>query len=184
MKEKIKEEKRNKISKKSKIIIVIIVILLVIGAISGGVLYYRNNQVIYINSYENNAWGNRSSELKIFANGIIEGYYNYNGETKTKRAKISDEDLKKLKDLSNMVNDNYKEGLNPESILNPNSLSEIMAGANDTGFTEEKIYSNKEKKWIILYQSGDIMGYNDTDETKEIIELIEQLYTKYINGND
>ena len=83
-----------------------------------------------------------------------------------------------------MVNDNYKEGLNPESILNPNSLSEIMAGANDTGFTEEKIYSNKEKKWIILYQSGDIIGYNDTDETKEIIELIEQLYTKYLNGND
>ena len=45
------------------------------------------------------------------------------------------------------------------------------------------IRNSKEKKWITLYQYSDTIGYNNTEETKEIIELTELLYEKYLEDN-
>ena len=102
----------------------------------------------------------------------------------SKKAKINKEDLKKLKSLANSVNSNYIDGINPESLFHSeNSITVILSEASDSGLTEKKIYNNKEKKWILLYQCGNIMGYNDTEETWEIIELTEQLYKKYLQND-
>ena len=73
--------------------------------------------------------------------------------------------------------------LNPQSILNPNSFAGTMETMWDAGITEKKIYNNKGKRWITLYQYGDTMGYNETSETKEIIELTELLYEKYLEDS-
>lgn len=178
-----KVKKTRYLSRKAKIIMVIS-ILLIMSFIIGLFLYNINNkQIIFINSYENNAWAPVSYEYRIYANGVIEEYDNNNSDTELKKAKISDEDLKKLKDLANSVNSNYINGINPESLLNPDSLAVTLGEASDVGLTEKKIYDGKERKWIVLYQYGNIMGYNDTEETKEIIELTEQLYIKYLQDD-
>lgn len=178
-----KVKKASHLSKKAKIII--ISILLIISFVIVLFLYnINNNQIIFINSYENDAWGPVSHGYRIYANGTIEEYNNYNSDTELKKVKINKEDLKKLKSLANSVNSNYIDGINPESLFHSeNSITVILSEASDSGLTEKKIYNNKEKKWILLYQCGDIMGYNDTEETKKILELTEQLYKKYLQDD-
>lgn len=178
-----KVKKASHLSRKAKIIIILI--LLIISFVIGLFLYnINNNQIIFINSYENNAWVPVSYGYRIYANGTIEEYNNYDSDTELKRAKISNEDLKELKSLANSVNSNYINGINPESLFHPaNSITVILSEASDAGITEKKIYNDKEKKWIVLYQCGNIMGYNDTEETKKIIELTEQLYKKYLQDD-
>ena len=178
-----KVKKASHLSKKAKIII--ISILLIISFVIGLFLYnINNNQIIFINSYENNAWVPASHGYIIYANGTIEEYDNYNSDTELKKAKINKEDLKKLKSLANSVNSNYIDGINPESLFHSaNNITVILSEASDAGLTEKKIYNDKEKKWVVLYQCGDIMGYNDTEETWEIIDLTEQLYKKYLQDD-
>lgn len=179
-----KVKKTSHLSRKTKIMIVILILLiiLIISFIIGLILYnINNNQIIFVNSYENNAWAPASYGYRIYANGTIEEYDNYDSDTQLKKAKISNEDLKKLKKLANLVNSNYINGINPESLFHPaNSITVIFSEASDAGLTEKKVYNDKEEKWIVLYQCGNIMGYNDTEETWEIIELTEQLYKKYL----
>lgn len=178
-----KVKKTRHFSKKVTIIIGIS-ILLIMSSIIGLFLYnINNNPIIFINSHENNAWTPVSYGYKIYSNGTIEEYDNYNNVTEFKKAKISNEDLKKLKDLANSVNSNYINGINPESLLHPDSLAATFGEASDAGLIEKKIYNDKEKNWVLLYQYGNIMGYNDTKETKEIIELTEQLYIKYLQDD-
>lgn len=178
-----KVKKESHLSKKAKIII--ISILLIISFVIVLFLYnINNNQIIFINSHENNAWAPVSYGYRIYANGIIEEYNNYNSDTELKKAKLNKEDLKKLKSLANSVNSNYIDGVNPESLFHSaKSITVILSEASDAGLTEKKIYNNKEKKWIVLYQCGNMMGYNDTEETWEIIELTEQLYKKYLQDD-
>lgn len=178
-----KVKKTRHFSKKVKIIIGIS-ILLIMSSIIGLFLYnINNNPIIFINSHENNAWTPVSYGYKIYANSTIEEYDNYNNATEFKKAKISDEDLKKLKNLANSVNSNYINGINPESLLHPDSFAATFGEGSDAGLIEKKIHNDKEKNWILLYQYGNIMGYNDTKETKEIIELTEQLYIKYLQDD-
>lgn len=177
-----KIKKTTQLSRKTKIIIVI---LIIISFIIGLILYnINNNQVIFVNSYENNAWAPESYGYRIYNNGTIEEYDNYDSDTELKRTKISNKDLKELKKLANSVNSNYINGINPESLSHPeNSINVILSEASDAGLTEKRVYNDKEEKWIILYQCGNTMGYNDTEETWKIIELTEQLYKKYLQDD-
>lgn len=179
-----KVKKTSHLSRKTKIIIVILSLLIISFTIRLILYNINNNQIIFVNSYENNAWASHSYGYRIYANGTIEEYDNYDSDTELKKAKISNEDLKELKKLANSVNSNYIDGVNPESLFHPaNSTTVILSEASDAGLTEKKIYNGKRKKWIVLYQCGDIMGYNDTEETWKIIELTEQLYKKYLQSD-
>ena len=176
-------EKTKNLSKKIKILIVVLSIIAIAIIIS---LILINSKVIFINSYDGNhaCWGTVSYGYKIYDNGIIEEYYEYNNDKELKKVKISKDELTKLKKLANSVESKYTKELNPESILHPNSFKGSMEAMSDAGVTEKKIYNNKKNKWITLYQFGYTMRYNDTEETKEIIELTEQLYEKYIENNE
>lgn len=176
-------KKTKKVSKKIKIIIGVLIIIVVGIIISLLLINKFKSKVIFINSHENYAWSPVSYGYKIYNNGIIEEYDEYDNEEELKRAKISNEELMKLKELADSVEADYTKKLNPQSILNPNSFAAAMEVMWDAGVTEKKIYNNKEDKWITLYQYGDTMGYNNTEETKEIIELTEQLYEKYLKDN-
>lgn len=176
-------EKTKNLSKKIKIVIGVLIITVVVIIISLILINKFNNKVIFINSHDNYAWEPVSYGYKIYDNGIIEEYDKYDNDDELKRAKISNEELTKLKELADSVESNYTKKLNPESILHPNSFAGAMEVMWDAGVTEKKIYNNKENKWITLYEYGDTMGYNNTEETKEIIELTEQLYEKYLEDN-
>lgn len=176
-------EKTKKLSKKIKIIIGVLIIIIVGIIISLLRINKINGIVIFINSHDNYAWAPVSYGYKIYDNGIIEEYNEYNNDKELKRAKISNEELAKLKELADSVEFKYTKKLNPESILHPDSFAGAMKVMWDAGVTEKKIYNSKKSKWITLYEYGDTMGYNDTEYTKEIIELTEQLYEKYLADN-
>ena len=133
-----------------------------------------DSTAIFTNSYYN-ASTNFSYGYTIDYNGIIEEYY----DTKSIKAKIDNQELERLKELIGLIQENYVDNLNPESILNPNSQKNVVTLYHDFGVEEKKVYNDKEGKWITIYRYGDVMGYNDTKETKEIIELTENLYKKY-----
>lgn len=133
-----------------------------------------DSTAIFTNSYYN-ASTNFSYRYTIDYNGIIEEYY----DTKSIKAKIDNQELERIKELIGLIQENYVDNLNPESILNPNSQKNVVTLYHDFGVEEKKVYNDKEGKWITIYQYGDVMGYNDTKETKEIIELTENLYKKY-----
>ena len=160
-----KVKRKNKITKKSKIIIVII--LLIMSFVGLFIYHMMNNRIIFMYSYKNNSWGSVSRGYIIYVNEKIEEYDAYNDDAELKKAKISKEEIKELKNLANSINSNYINRTNSANFF-------------DAGLIEKKIYNSKEEKWIILYQSGDINGYNDTEETEKIIELTQQLYGKYL----
>lgn len=176
-------EKTKNLSKKIKIIIGVLIIIVVGIIISLLLINKVNGKVIFINSHDNYAWNPVSYGYKIYDNGIIEEYDEYNNDEELKRAKISNEELAKLKELADSVESKYTKKLNPQSILHPDSFAGAMEVMWDSGVTEKKIYNSQKSKWITLYEYGDTMGYNDTEETKEIIELTEQLYEKYLADN-
>ena len=134
------------------------------------IYHMMNNQIIFMYSYKNNSWGSVSRGYIIYANGEIEEYDVYNDDAELKKAKISKKELKELKNLANSIDSNYINRTNSANLF-------------DAGFIEKKIYNSKGKKWIILYQSGDKNGYNDTEETEKIIELTQQLYEEYLKND-
>lgn len=142
-----------------------------------------NKVVIYKNSHENYAWSPVSYGYIIYDDGTIEEYDDYNTDNEINTAIINKDELTQLKDLANSIEDEYKEGINPESVLNPNSLMGSMENMFDAGITIKQIYNSKEQKWIKLYKFGDTMGFNNNEETKGIIELTNQLYKKYLGQN-
>ena len=83
-----------------------------------------------------------------------------------KKNKLTKNELERLKELANKVQDEYK-------VDNKNQMS-------DAGTTTNKIYNNKLNEWIILYKGGDDNGSNDSETSKEIKELVDNLYEKYI----
>lgn len=171
--------------RKKKLIFLIVMIILtifIIGIITIILINRKdtNKVAIFTHSHENYAWSHVSYGYTIYDDGTIKEYDNSNTDKELKIAKITDDELIQLKDLANLVDVNYTSGVNPESILNPNSISGGMISMFDAGVTEKKIYNSKAKKWITLYKFGDTMGYNNTEETKEIIKLTDLLYKKYV----
>ena len=154
-----------------KIIIGIIIILIIMAIIL--LLYFRNNSsnILFKSSYTNHAWGYANYGYIIYSNGIIQQYDHSNEKRieNPKKDKITKEELNQLKKLSNKVEDKYE---------NDNSGIPPM---NDGGISEKAIYSSRLSKFVILSRSGDSLGKNATDTSKEILELTEKLYNKYLN---
>lgn len=157
-------EKTFKKTKLIKTVIICIIVLMVILAI----LYFYNkkNSVLFKSSFTNFAWEPISDGYIIYSNGIIKEYDDYNKNKELKSAKISNEELERLKELANKVEDNYKED---DSIK-----------MRDFGVHTSKIYSKRLKKWIKLSSFGDMNGNNKTEESQEILNLTQEIYDKYL----
>ena len=132
----------------------------------------ETKRLLFMESYYNSELPSMSG-YTIDNDGIINSF----SDTEFTEAKINTEELEKIKELINLIEENYIEFLNPESILS-NEKSDLLY--NDYGVIEKSIYDNKKEQWITLYRYGDVMGYNNTPETKELIKLIDYLYEKYI----
>lgn len=158
------------------IILGIIILLLILVSIISLILYFNNqinNQksVLFESSYTNFAWGYANYGYIIYSDGTIEEYDNSDEKriTDLKKDKITKEELNQLKTLANKVEDKYEED---------NSGFPPM---NDGGTSEKSIYNARLSKFVILSKSGDSLGGNSTETSKEILELTEKLYNKYLN---
>lgn len=147
--------------KKQRMLLIGIILIVIVIAIA---LYLKAQfySPLYRSSHVNFAWGSVSFGYTIYSNGIIEEYDDYNKDKKLKKGKISSEELEKLKNLADLVNDEYKRN---------NSFQMF-----DAGVTTKEIYSPRLKKWVVLSKWGDKMGNNSSKESQEILELTEDLY--------
>ena len=118
-----------KIFKKKIIIIGIILFIAIIIFILKFCILYKFYAVNY-------AWGEYHGYIYIFSNGLYIDYYNHSGEKNFKKAKISKEELKQLKNLAKNLEDKYEED---------NSIR-----MNDAGQHTEKIFNRKKFRWILL----------------------------------
>ncbi len=162
-------------------IAIIISILIFLGIIIIVLTKWKNAKIpIFIHSYENYAWGHESNGYTIYDDGTIEEYDIYKAKEELKVAIITDDELTQLLHLANLVKENYVSDSDPNYWLNPEGSKYRMLRWFDAGITEKKIYNNIDKKWITIYTNGDKMGYNDTEESKKIIEFTHLLNKKYI----
>lgn len=160
------------LSNKSKLLFGIIICITLIAVIVT-ILYFNNkhSSILFQFSHENYAWTPTSFGYNIYSNGVIKEYDNYNEEKELKSAKITKEELNQLKELANKVEDKYEKD---------NSGFQMF----DAGTTTKQIYSERLSKWIVLSKSGDTMGSNSTEISKEILNLTKQLYDKYLNDEN
>lgn len=166
---------KKKIAIISSIIIILEIVLIILIK-----LIVTNKAAIFIHSHQNYARVRNKSGYIIYNNGTIREFDEANTNKKLKYAKITDDELTQLKVLADLVKENYVSDDDPNYWLNPEGTKFRMEKWFDAGITEKKIYNSIDKKWITLYTNGDKMGYNDTEESKKIIELTNELYKKYI----
>lgn len=150
---------------KKKIIITIFVvciicIIVIINYINGKRALYTKE----INSYNTG----RFYGYTIYMDGTLKENNNKKTEEELIETKISKEELTKLKELANKLEDNYQENDSTYTIF-------------DAATIYQSIYSERKSKWIKLgMSSATAYGYNDSDVTEEILSLIDTIYDKYI----
>lgn len=176
------EEKANKKRLDKKIKISIAIIMVIISTVIVSLVVIKNNTyILYSEDYSNYSWGFVSYGYTIYNDGRIEEYNSKKTDEELSKAKISREELRKLKELINKTQDKYNGNINPmTTAIEQGSL--VLNVGMDVGTLKQKIYKKKENKWITLYKSGNPMGYNEVDETAEILKLVESLYNKYCNN--
>lgn len=151
------------------IFLIVGIVFLVIDRIKEN--YLSSREVLYLSSYVNCAWGYQEHGYIIYYNGDIESYKyeeKYEDHFKRKRLKkdkISEYELKRLIELSNLIEDKVE--------------SSQSLGA-DIGTWTKKIYSKRMEKLILLSKSGDYVAKNSTKECEEILGLTQNLYDKYL----
>ena len=154
-----------------KKVVLIIGILIVIISIIVVLCFNNQKSVLFKSSHINYAWGYVNYGYIIYNDGVIQQY----DDSKEKRIenlkkdKITKEELSQLKELSNKVEDKYEKNNNGWEMF-------------DAGVSEKAIYSSRLSKFVILSRWGDSIGSNSTDTSKEILELTEKLYNKYLNN--
>lgn len=133
-----------------------------------------NNDILFKKEYSNNSWSNENKDFYIYKDGTIKKYNN--GITK-KQAKISKDELKKLKDLAKTIS-------NETEVINTNSgslLDAMSASAADAGVIKYSIYSDKLSSFILLNESGNTPVINKSENTYDIINFADSLFNKYLN---
>ena len=161
-----------KLNKKKKIIlgILFICIILIVALI---LFSYHDNEsndeVLFRYSYESRAWDPVDFGFVIYNNGIIEEYDNIK-DRELKKGKLTKKELKELQDLSLKVKD--------ECVFDQEYIF------FDAGTIDYEIYNNKLSKWILLKRSGSSKCINNSKESQKILELIKELYYKYIDTDD
>ncbi len=162
-------------------IVIIISIIIILEIIIVLLMKWKNTKAeLFISSYDYPKMV--SYGYKIYVDGTIREYDINKSKEELKVAKIKNYELTQLKNLTNLVETNYIKGLNPISKFYPNTPYGRIVAVDDAGIEEKRIYKSVDKKWITLYKFGDEMGYNDTEETKRIIELTNQLEKKYLKA--
>lgn len=143
------------------------IVIIIVLAVMLLVLYFRNksNQAIFDSSYESYSNGYMSNGYIIYSNGIIKEH-NADRNTKIKSSKISNEELKELKKLIKIIQEQYEDRTFQKHEI------EI-----DKGSITKSIYSDEMNKWIILSSSSKI---NSSENCLEILSLTEDLYNKYL----
>ena len=155
------------LNKKKKIILGIIFILIILIAVLIFFLSHKNsNGILFRKTYVNNAWDHKDYGYVIYSNGIIKEYDNINKTRKLRKGKLTESELKELKQLSVKVEDEY--------------VKDTKRKMFDAGLSVYEIYNTKSHKWIVLRKFGDEMGSNDSEESQKILELTQKLYEKYI----
>jgi len=156
----------------SKFIIGIIIIIIIIAITAIAILHSKNN--ILFKKSNTSAFGNYEDGYIIYKNGIIQKYYVKDGKylkyTKyLEKAKITNEELSKLKELANTVEDKFEENT---GFQRPSTEDRL----------EIKIYSDKLSKFVELYilGFGTFCGLNPTETANEILEFTGILYDKYL----
>lgn len=162
--------------KNKRVLIIIVVIILVLLLAIGIAFSVRNNTALFKHSYQDYEWESRSCGYIIYSNGIIKEYNDFDNKKELKKNKLTKNELEKLKELANKVK--YDIQIEVQHIEEYNDFDRYQIC--DSGITVNKIYNNKLNKWIILDKSGYINGSNNSDESKEIKELVDRLYQKYI----
>lgn len=155
--------------KKKKKIILGVIIISIISIVTLVIFIFKNTgKKLYAENYINYAWGHFESNLEIYDNGLMIYTANSDEEETKKKIKISNEELNKLKNLSLLVQDNY-------------TLKKSDLVMFDVGSTTTEIYNKKIGKWIKLSYSADggYSGYNESEETKKILDLVDDLTEKY-----
>lgn len=159
----------NKLSKKSKLILGIVICIITIAIILTILFFYKkSNSILFKSTYMNAAWTPTSYGYLIYSNGIIKEYDDYNEDKDLKSAKITNEELNKLKELANIVEDKYEKDDRFQMF--------------DAGVSTKEIYSETLERWVVLSKSGDTMGRNNTETSEEILNLIAELYNKYLDN--
>ena len=132
-----------------------------------------NNDILFKKEYSNNSWSNENKDFYIYKDGTIKKYNN--GITK-KQAKISKDELKKLKDLAKTIS-------NETEVIDTNSgtLNAMLGGFADAGVTEYSIYSDKLSRFILLKESGRTPVINTSENTYNILDFADTLFNKYVN---
>lgn len=157
-----------KLSKKSIFLFGIILLCIIILTII--FFKHKNNSILFKSTYMNGAWEPTSYGYFIYSNGIIKEYDDYNKDKELKSAKLTVEELNQLKELANKVKDKYEK----------NEKFQMF----DAGISSQQIYSQRLGRWIVLSNSGDTNGSNNTEISKEILNLIETIYNKYLNNEN
>lgn len=154
--------------KKNKKIIVLIIIVCIFAIIGIVIcLKMQPKDALYISSYQNSAWGQQDYGYIIYSDGTIKEYDSYNTDKELKKSKISKEELKRLKELSNLVEDKYEKSTSNIQIM-------------DAGYSKEEVYNRKLDKWVVLSTFGNSNGANSTEEGKEILELVRSIENTYL----
>lgn len=157
---------------KRKILIVVAVIAVIIFII----IKTQDKDVIFMNKYTNYANGHvefgyyiySNGIIQEFDNGIIQALDNRKGNSELKQKKINKDELQKLKQLINSVEDKYEIYSEDSSYWNNLVI--------DGGTTIKCVYK-KEKEIVLL--NGE--GSNSSKESVEIKKLTEELCEKYLN---
>ena len=130
------------------------------------IIIFMMNGILFRKTYVNNAWDHKDYGYVIYSNGIIKEYDNINKTRKLRKGKLTESELKELKQLSVKVEDEY--------------VKDTKRKMFDAGLSVYEIYNTKSHKWIVLRKLGDEMGSNDSEESQKILELTQKLYEKYI----
>ena len=148
---------------KKKILIVVAVIAVIIFII----IKTQDKDVIFVNKYTNYANGRVEFGYYIYSNGIIQEFDNRKENSELKQKKIDKQELQKLKQLINSIEDKYKKFEKDSRWHN---------SAIDVGITMKGVFK-KENEIVLL--NGE--GSNSSQESAEIIKLTGELCKKYLN---
>ncbi len=159
-------------SKKIKMIILIVVVCIITGIV-GTIIFLKGKEKepIFKYSYENHTWEDSKNGYIIYFNGDIEEYDEYAKPEDLKKAKLSKDEIKQLKELANKVEDEYQE-------------YDIEISGAGLGKSVDEVYSKRLKKWITLSKmEDDGSGGGNLSETGEsILDLTSTVYEKYIEN--
>lgn len=125
----------------------------------------RNTNILFKYSYSNYAWEPVDTGFVIYSNGLIKEYDEYNKKSKLKYAWLTKNELKQLKELSNLVED---------------ECEKYNGMTRDFGVYTNEIYSERLGEWVVLSQHGDFVITNSTGISKQILQLTDEFRSRYL----